>query len=429
MKIRKLVAPVAALAIAGALVAAPSGANGQEAVTFQHLVGYSGGTAIKALGSTVESDLTAESSVDTTVAGPGQFNTVAGVTLKDIATVAAVSTSATTDQLDNGDIVLVSVGQTAGINLLGGAIKANAVTTTDTAIVHPNGNVDWSVHTEFVGLSIAHVHLPVTIPQNFHVSIPGIATVILNAGFAGSGGPGSGNIMTEGAGLYLSLLKGRGNSPLGTEIFLNPTYSAIGTVSAGGGSVIGGYAYGSKIVANAGNLLNIYAGPSAQISLPINGTNGFTTHNTTATASIPQVLLASAITDYAEGIKAALPAKSESTMTTQLLNLNLLGGLITAEALTGVAHVESTPTGGTIQTATTQFVNLVIAGIHIPISVSPNTVINLANIGTVTIRKQITAPHFASVTLLDIHISTASFGLPVGADVTIGYAQADVFPF
>ena len=86
-----------------------------------------------------------------------------------------------------------------------------------------------NISTEFVGLKIAGVTLPVTLPANFNVTIPGVAQVVLNAKFTASSGPGV--IMTQGVGLYVSLLKTAGPNPLGTVVYLNPTYNAINQVN------------------------------------------------------------------------------------------------------------------------------------------------------------------------------------------------------
>ncbi len=418
----KIVAPVAAAAVAGALVLVPGSAGASS--TYRHMIGFAGGTSIQAVGSTVESDLTSESNVDTVSPGAAQTNTAAAASVPSVATAGAVNTSANTDALNDGGVKVVTVAQAAGVNLLDGAIKARAVTTTDSATVHGDNTTSYSVNTEFVGLKIAGLTLPLTVPKNFHLTIPGVANVVLNASFASPGPAGSGALMTEGAGIYVSLLKGRGPNPLGTVIFVTPTYSAIANVTPVTTPAIGGYAYGSKVTAAAGNLLNVNSGPTARISQPYNGTGGVLEHNTTATVTIPSVLTASAVTDYAQGVKAVLPTKNYSTMKTQLANVRLLGGLITADALTGTASVATTPGGGTTSSATTSFVNLTIGGLKIPVSVSPNTVFNLANVGTVTVREEAKNDSQALVTLLDIKISTASYGLPVGAEVRVGVAAA-----
>jgi hypothetical protein len=392
------------------------------AVTTHHMVGYAGGTAVQALGTTVRSDFTSESSVDTNQTGVSQANTAATATVPSVATVGVINTAVKTTDLPGGGAALTTAAQTAGINLFNGAIVAQAITTTDIARVDASNNTSSDINTTFVGLKIAGFKLPVNIPKNFTLTIPNVATVVLNGSFVSAGPAGSGTIMTLGAGLYVSLLKPRGPHPIGTEIFVNPTYGAIGTVTPVLGATLGGYAYGSKVQASAGHLLRADSGPTAQVSMPSDGTAGKDKVNTTATVSLDQILNLGVVTDTANGVKS--DGTNYSTMTTKLANVNLLGGLIKADALTGVAHVEQVPGGGTKATATTSLVNLVIAGQHIDVNVSPNTVITIANVGKVTIRGQATSPNQALVRVLDIKISTASYGLPVGAEVEVGTAAA-----
>jgi len=315
----------------------------------------------------------------------------------------------------------VTKAQTLGVSLLGGAITVQAVNTTDTARV-VGDSVSSDINTTFVGIKIAGAKLPVTIPKNFQVNIPGVANVVLNASYTAAGPAGSGTLMTSGAGLYVSLLKSRGTSPIGTEVFLNPTYAAISTVSPVTGATIGGYAYGSQVLAKAGTVLNAKSGEQAQITQPMSGTGGVDKTNNTAHVDLGAILQLGAISSTANGVKSK--TSNYSTMTTKLAGVNLFNGLITADALTGVAHVEALADGSTKATTSTSLVNLVIAGKSIPVNVSPNTVITVASLGKITIRAQATSANQALVTVLDIKISTASYGLPVGAEVQIGVAAA-----
>jgi hypothetical protein len=419
MSFKSAVLPLSIAAVlTAALTVAPTAVFGATP-TSHHFLGFAGGTALKALGDTVESDLTSESAVDTTATGVTDDNTLAGANVANgLATIGAVNTSASTVAIGTANAV-VTTAQTANVSLLGGAITVAAVTTTDTARI--DGDTTSSdINTTFVGLKIAGVKLPVVIPKNFHVTIPGVANVFLNAAYTASGPAGV--IVTEGAGLYLSLLKGRGASPLGTELFLNPTYGAISSVSPLTGDTIGGYAYGSQVLASAGKLLNARSGPTAKISMPISGTSGADKSNSTAAVNLAPIATLGAIKSTANGVKS--DSSNYSTMTTELAGLNLFNGLIKADVLKGVAHVEVLPDGSTSASVSTSLVNLVIAGQHIPIDVSPNTVINIANLGKITIRGQGTTKNQAMVVLLDIKISTASFGLPVGAEVQVGVAAA-----
>jgi hypothetical protein len=297
----------------------------------------------------------------------------------------------------------------------------------DVATVHGDNTTSSAINTQVLGLKVGNAHIPVPIPQNFHVTIPGIVNVVLNAAFS-VGDNTTGSLMTEGAGFYISLLKGVGTSPVGTEVFINPVYAAIATVSPQTGPVVGGNAYGSQITVVAGKLLNIYSGPTAQVGIPPYGTNGVTITNTTATATIPSILTLGVLTDKANGLKGPTGGFSQATTQTSLAHLNLLGGLITADALTGTAHVETTANGtSTVASTSTSIVNLVIAGHAIPVNVAPNTVINLASLGQITIRKQVQSANTAAVTLLEIKVTVAQGNIPVGALIQIGYASAEVF--
>jgi hypothetical protein len=66
----------------------------------------------------------------------------------------------------------------------------------------------------------------------------------------------------------------------------------------------------------------------------------------------------------------------------------------------------------------------VIAGKAIPLNVSPNTVINVAGLGKVTINQQLEVGTYCMARLLDIKLSTAGFGLAGGAEVEVGTAIA-----
>ena len=418
MRVRSLVAPLAVTAAVGALVIAPGAGS---AATPSHMVGFAGGTMVHAVGTTVTSGMTSESNVDTDQTGVTNQNALASVDVTDLVHVGAITSSASTVAVPGG-VSVVTHARTANVNLLDGAIIINAVDTVDTASII-NGNPSHSVNTTFVGLKIGNSKLPATISQNFNINIPNVAQVVLNGGFESDGGPGSGTIMTEGAGLYLSLLHQRGNNMTGTQVWLNPTYAAIAPTKPVTGANIGGFAYGSAVYAAAGQLLNAQSGPTAQISQPMGGTGGVNKVNSTATVNLAPVLTVGAITDTANGVKSP-GTGSYSTMTTKLAGISLLNGLIKADALTGVASVKENPDGSTTATTATSFVNLVIAGKSIPINVSPNTVINLANVGTITIRAEAHTANQALVHVLVIKITTASYGLPVGAVIQVGVAAA-----
>jgi hypothetical protein len=285
-----------------------------------------------------------------------------------------------------------------------------------------------TIHTTFVNLKVGNAKIPVNIPQNFHITLPGIANVYLNASYVFQGAAGSGTIFTLGAGLYVSLLKAAGNSPLGTEVYLNPVYTAVSTVTQEEGPLIAGNAYATQITGAVGNLAQVASGPTAQISQPFGGTHGVDKVNSTAFVNLGQIAQVGAISSVANGVKSN-DVTSYSRMTTNLAHINLLNGAITADAVTGQAYAAANPDGTTATSTFTSLVNLSIGGKAIPINVSPNTVIKLGSIATIIVRKEVKSPYAAAVEALEITINTATLGLPVGAKIIVGRASASVQPF
>jgi hypothetical protein len=153
--------------------------------------------------------------------------------------------------------------------------------------------------------------------------------------------------------------------------------------------------------------------------------------NTTATANVPDVLFTSAITSTTQGVKNPVN-QSYSQMTTQLAGVNVLNGVITADALTGLARVEALPGGGTRAIADTSLVNLKVLGKPIDINTNANTVINIANVGQLIVRGQhtavssdgLTAQSLVTVLQLRITVAQSNGKVPVGALIQVGFAQA-----
>jgi hypothetical protein len=72
-------------------------------------------------------------------------------------------------------------------------------------------------------------------------------------------------------------------------------------------------------------------------------------------------------------------------------------------------------------------VNVRIGGNLIPVNASPNTVINVAGLGTVTINKQVRTTVSSTVVAIDIVLGTAQGGLPVGAEIQLAVSSATAF--
>jgi hypothetical protein len=408
--------PIALAAVAAVATTVVVGQGAAGASTYE-FVGWSGGSIVRAVNNTVTSALTAASSIEGPTIGATDSNSLASANITSLATLGAISTNTSSSQIPGG-VQVTSHVRTAGVNLLNGLIKADAVDTTAIARF-ANGVATSDTSTTFVNLKIVGVNVPVTIQKNLNINIPGVVQIVLNASFTAKTAD---SVMTQGAGLYLSLLKPQGANAIGAAVYINPTYAAIGTVDPVLNTAVGGYAYGTKVSANVGTLANVRADPTAPISLAGGGTNGITKYNAIAAVNLNPVLQIGAITTSATGTNDATVADARTTV--EIAGINLFNGLIKADAIRAVAHAHRPAGGPTTTDRSTTFVNLTIAGTVIPINVSQNTVINVANLGTVTINQQGATPDAVLARVIDIKLSTAAYGLPIGAEVEIATATA-----
>jgi hypothetical protein len=153
-------------------------------------------------------------------------------------------------------------------------------------------------------------------------------------------------------------------------------------------------------------------------------------HEKTAVgASVPPLLTLGAIDDTADASSGG--GTNTSTTVSSIANVGLVGGLITANGVTSQAAASHGPSGYAISDAGTQFANLVVAGIPIPITVPPNTVIPVPLLGTVTLNEQKgkADANSASLSINAIHVDVTSvnaFGIAVGTQIYVAHAFASL---
>lgn len=430
---RRLVSVLSATALiatAGFTAAAtPANAVTPQIWTYS---GTSGGTQINALGTTISSGLTAASNLADNVVPNSHTSTVAQVHVAGLLDVGAVNSGQTatrfaaTPQTDGNGVKIVSEVKIAGISLLGGAIKVDAIDSTSTATADANTSgvvsLDGSTTTTFVNLVIGGKAYPVNIPANTKVTIPGLVSIVINETQVDKSIPGK-TVRTMGTALHLTLLKPQGNAPAGAEIKLNPTQALVVPTGASDAKPVGGFAYGSYIGVGVGDSVRVLSQPTGMVMLPSAGTHGTPYTNQIAGIDIPQVATVGAVSTLVNGT--TVPGFADANTGAQLANINLLGGLIKADAVTVSSHVR-TAAGNDIAEANMNFVNLVVGGKKIPINVKPNTQIYLFGVGQVYINQQLTQHGYSAIVGLRIILSTKKFGLPAGADIQIAVASSYV---
>lgn len=404
-------------AVTAAALAVPAPAA-QAAITNQTLSGTAGATKITLLGGAVESGLTAASTLTTASTGVTRANATASVAVGGVVTADAVHTRVVTTAISGGKKV-EATSHVANLNLLGGLVRADAVDTTSTVKV-VNGIATPSGATQFVGLHVAGVTLPVTIPKNFTVRVGDIAAVTLN--YTAGTQLSDATARHVAAGIKVTLLGEAGTTPAGSTVLVTPAQAAATTPAQPVGAAIGGEGYSTQVLADVLGAVKVTSDKTALAVMPRGGTAGRTVTNSTVGIDLPGVLKAGVLTNSVNGSRT--PEASRSTVTAEAVGLNLLGGLITADAIYGKARAAKV-SGGTPQlTAQSTFVNLTIAGRAIPVNVAANTSVNVLGLVKVTLNKQVRTATGVTVRGLQVDVVGAGLGLPVGARIIVANANA-----
>jgi hypothetical protein len=386
--------------------------------TFQYAA-YSGGTLVRALGTTISSDLTSQSSISGNQVPASATNRVLDVHAADLANTGVVETSVKAEAFGTDGVKITSHAQTARVNLLGGLITADAVETTTVTSGTLGQPLTSEAVTKYVNLKIVGVTLPVNIPKNYKVSIPGVVTIVINASYSQQL---DGGILTHtGYGLGLWLLNPYQGAPTGSTVILNPTFAGMSPPVPVDQPTVGGYAYGTQVLASVGSDIKGQVGKTATVGVPPGSSGGKTATNTTATVNVPGVInlgtVTSTSTSYAE------PGFAEVTTTNETAGLNLFNGTITADALK-VVSTSKKQNGVLTRSMKLTFVNLKVAGQPIDINVAPNTTINVAGLGKVVINDQLKTINANRIRGIYIKLLEPNGGLETGAEVEVAVAAS-----
>jgi hypothetical protein len=414
--------PAMSAALLALTLAAPPVA---DAATTYAYVASAGGTQVQAVGVTVSSDPTAQSTISGTTPRSTSGH-VASAYVANLLSVGAVTTDASATNQGDGKAVR-SHARTARVSLLNGAIRLDAIDTTATAEADSSTQPSGGVATQLLGLTISGKHYPIDVKPNTGIVIPGVASVVLNAQYVAVA---HGAVAVIGAGLEVTLLKPRGNVAAGATILVNPVFLSIAplTTSAAGPPVSGG-AYGSYVNATVNGVAQVESGRTAPLIVPFAGTDAKTYTNSTARAYLAGVLNLGTI--ESQMTASTTPALTDVTTSNKVARVSLFGGLVSATAIGSTSHARLADGVSTLA-GSLQFVHLRIAGKEIPIDVPPNTSLHIAKLGTLTLNEQksIDVPGVmrgVQVTGLHLVLDTARAGLPVGAEVQLAVSQAIIY--
>ncbi len=388
----------------------------------QVTTGFSGtayGSYIFNADKTLTSGPTASSSISCTGAtGKTSSNTAAALTVPAVGNVGAASTSVKSLLTATGKRI-ESKSTINGTNLLGGLITAGAITSESSADKNTAGAFAGTNKTTIADLKV----LGVAVGAN-----PGANTVLdLTVPLVGSVGKitlngqekklVTGGYQVSTTALRVEVLKtGLPGLKVGTDIRLGVSTANLTAPQSG---YLSGTGFSTRALLASG-LIN-----SSPTALAYVGCSGGAGSANLAGANIPGLATVGATSTKTSGV---LTPQPKSTVTNTIAGINVLNGLIQADGIK--AETSATRAAGATTatlTDTSTFTNLRIAGLPaINASVAPNTVVQVAGLGQVTLHKVSKSSSAIIVTMIDVVLSQPIGALPTGSRLQIGYSSTGV---
>lgn len=416
---KSLVAVVTGTVIAGLnLAALPSGAS--AAVVTPSPIGYSAfgyGTYVSSSLAALQSGATAYSGVScTTTSNLTNANQVASVNLGALGQVGA-DTSQSRSIQDATGRTAQGMAQIAGVNLLSGLISASSLKTTTRSTYTPAKTSYGSNVTSFVGLKVAGKSFPLGVGANTRIALSlggkPLANVVLNEQ---SQAKVNGLVTATTTAVHVTISAANSlGLPIGTNAYIGRSSATLKATPAGFAT---GLAYGTRATV-AGV---VKSGPTAIAGVPCDG--GVRTASIASTA-IPGLVSLGVVKSNTSSVTTP---KLTSSATNQITGVGVLGSLIKVQAITAATTTSRTSfTSPATTTDTSRFLGLSIAGLpSIRDAVRPNTTINLASLGTVTLHKVTKTTLGIRVVMISITLNKALGTLAKGTLVEVGVSETGV---
>jgi hypothetical protein len=347
--------------------------------------------------------------------GVTHANTVASVKVPQALGTGTIVTTAASKTVRSG-VEATSSATTQGLNLLGGEIKAKAISSVSSTL-HTSSTGKFSTSaagTNFVHLVIAGHAMGGTPAPNTKVTLPGIGYVVLNQQ---SSHVHSTSASMSVIAIHLVVTQNTKNAKSGTQAFVSVAKSGLNGPVTG---VLNGLAFGTS--ATVGGVVK--AGRSFPEYMPCLGTNGAKRTNKGVGASIPGVIKPATITDTVVG---TVNSSTDSGATSsKVQNVNLLGGMITASVIKADVTAKGKPP--TLKDHSS-FIGLHVSG-HPEINdnAPPNTQVNLPGLGTLWLHRVVKSKNKIRVTMIQLIVNNPnnSAGVPSGTKVNVGFASVGV---
>ena len=300
------------------------------------------------------------------------------------------------------------------VNLLVGLIVGSEVKAVSTTFKDNTGLHVSAAGSKLVGLVVAGMPQSSTPAPNTTIQLAGFGHVVLNEQIV------TGTATTKKLSVNMIHVYINQSNVLGLAV---GTQTVVASASSGltginGPASLDGTAYGTQVT---GTLIK----SSATAPVGVGCQGNALTSNTQVGVSVPNVVSSGSIFDTAQGSVTASQSSAQTTASIQ--NANLLNGIIKAGVINAQANA-STKNGVAFHFSTSgSFTNLSVSGHpEITASVSANTQVTLAGIGTLYLKREIQGANNIQIRMIELVLTSSYMGLPTGTHVYVGVASASL---
>jgi hypothetical protein len=350
----------------------------------------------------------------TTQVGASTTGTVASVTLPPLILTGAIDTTAESAASD-----ATASADAHDINLLADLVKADEVKSVSTTSRDGTTLVSSAAGSNVVNLVVNGKSISGTPAPNTDIALPGLGHVVLNEQSTSSNHDSAG-LTVNMIHVYITVQNALGIA-VGSQVIV--AHANSGLAVAGGPAALDGTAFGTRV--NVANI--IHSSATAPASVPCLGTDGVVRTNSVAGVNVVPELVSGTITDTAQGSITSSSAASDTSSAVQ--SVNLLNGLITADAVKADAAAEtSNGTSFDFSDSGSSFLHLKVSG-HSEINdnVTANTQVDIAGVGTLWLHRVIRSSNHIEVRMIELEVTqTNVLNVPIGSDIRVADAEASL---
>lgn len=336
----------------------------------------------------------------------------------------SVISTGRTNKTNNGRASVTMTNEVNNLNALDGLVTADTIKAVAITRATAGGFTTTAYGSKFVDLRIAGQQ--VTVRTNGRINIPGYGYArIRNISRFGDG--------TTRRGIRVEMLRiviTRDNAldlPVGAVMVVGYAQSAYDRREPVG--FVGGSVYASTASSSSSTVENRF-GRSAAETLGCFSAGHITRSNNVDSLSAGDWMSSGTARTRLDGVVTADVARGQGI--SRIEDLNLLSGLVTADAIKSVVETKRTADGKqTFSYDGSQFVNLRVGGTLISADVKHNTKVSVPGVGYVILFETRTSKSLDRVsgqmTAIHLHVTKSNiFDLPVGTDVRLAYARTVV---